>query len=224
MKVSENIQHINENIQRACERSGRRTEDVNVVAVTKYVSIDRAEEAVEAGLFHLGENRDEGLISKWDVLRDKARWHFIGSLQSRKVKNIIDKVSYIHSLDRLSLAKEIHKRADEPVSCFVQVNVSGEGSKHGISPDEVKEFVGSLKDLSNIKVVGLMTMAPHTDDEAFLRTCFRQLKTIQEEIRSLNLPYAPCTELSMGMSNDYVIAIEEGATFIRIGTALVGND
>ncbi|MEI2663969.1 YggS family pyridoxal phosphate-dependent enzyme [Rossellomorea sp. LJF3] len=224
MKVSENIQHINENIQLACERSGRRTEDVNVVAVTKYVSIDRAEEAVEAGLRHLGENRDEGLTSKWEVLRDKARWHFIGSLQSRKVKNIIDKVSYIHSLDRLSLAKEIHKRADKPVSCFVQVNVSGEGSKHGISPDEVKEFVGSLKDLSNIKVVGLMTMAPHTDDEPFLRACFRQLKTIQEEIRSLNLPYAPCTELSMGMSNDYVIAIEEGATFIRIGTALVGND
>ena len=224
MKVSENIQHINENIQRACERSGRRIEDVHVVAVTKYVSIDRAEEAVEAGLLHLGENRDEGLNSKWDVLRDKARWHFIGSLQSRKVKNIIDKVSYIHSLDRLSLAKEIHKRADKPVSCFVQVNVSGEGSKHGISPDEVKEFVGSLKDLSNIKVVGLMTMAPHTDDEPFLRSCFRQLKTIQEEIRSLNLPYAPCTELSMGMSNDYVIAIEEGATFIRIGTALVGND
>ncbi|MGG3913220.1 YggS family pyridoxal phosphate-dependent enzyme [Rossellomorea vietnamensis] len=224
MKVSENIQHINENIRRACERSGRRIEDVNVVAVTKYVSIDRAEEAVEAGLLHLGENRDEGLISKWDVLRDKARWHFIGSLQSRKVKNIIDKVSYIHSLDRLSLAKEIHKRADKPVSCFVQVNVSGEGSKHGISPDEVKEFVGSLKDLSNINVVGLMTMAPHTDDEPFLRSCFRQLKAIQEEIRSLNLPYAPCTELSMGMSNDYVIAIEEGATFIRIGTALVGND
>ncbi|PFG06798.1 YggS family pyridoxal phosphate-dependent enzyme [Bacillus sp. es.034] len=224
MKVSENIQHINENIQRACERSGRRIEDVNVVAVTKYVSIDRAEEAVEAGLLHLGENRDEGLISKWDVLRDKARWHFIGSLQSRKVKNIIDKVSYIHSLDRLSLAKEIHKRADKPVSCFVQVNVSGERSKHGISPDEVKEFVGSLKGLSNINVVGLMTMAPHTDDEPFLRSCFRQLKAIQEEIRSLNLPYAPCTELSMGMSNDYVIAIEEGATFIRIGTALVGND
>ncbi|MCR8848565.1 YggS family pyridoxal phosphate-dependent enzyme [Rossellomorea sp. SC111] len=224
MKVSENIQHINENIQLACERSGRRAEDVNIVAVTKYVSIDRAEEAVEAGLLHLGENRDDGLISKWDVLGDKARWHFIGSLQSRKVKNIIDKVSYIHSLDRLSLAKEIHKRADKPVSCFVQVNVSGEGSKHGISPDEVKGFVGSLKELSNIKVVGLMTMAPHTDDEPYLRSCFRQLKSIQEEIRSHNLSYAPCTELSMGMSNDYVIAIEEGATFIRIGTALVGND
>jgi PLP dependent protein len=224
MKVSENVKIIKENIQSACERSGRMAEAVKIVAVTKYVSIERAEEAVEAGLLHLGENRDEGLISKWEVLEDKPQWHFIGSLQSRKVKNIIDKVSYIHSLDRMSLAKEIHKRADKPVSCFVQVNVSGEESKHGISPEEVKEFIGSLKNLFNIKVVGLMTMAPHTDDEPFLRSCFRQLKTIQEEIRSLNLPYAPCTELSMGMSNDYMIAIEEGATFIRIGTALVGND
>ncbi|MCA1059245.1 YggS family pyridoxal phosphate-dependent enzyme [Rossellomorea aquimaris] len=224
MKVSENLKIIKENIQTACERSGRLEDSVNIVAVTKYVSTQRAEEAVEAGLLHLGENRDEGLVSKWEVLQDKPQWHFIGSLQSRKVKNIIDKVSYIHSLDRLSLAKEIHKRADRPVSCFVQVNVSGEESKHGISPDEVKKFIVSLKTYFNIKVVGLMTMAPHTDDESFLRSCFRQLKTVQEEIHALNLPYAPCTELSMGMSNDYMIAIEEGATFIRIGTALVGND
>ncbi|MGM0750350.1 MAG: YggS family pyridoxal phosphate-dependent enzyme [Bacillota bacterium] len=224
MKVSEKFKIIQENIENACKNSGRNPEDVHVVAVTKYVSIERSEEAVEAGLIHLGENRDDGLLSKWEVLQGKPQWHFIGSLQTRKVKNIIDKVSYIHSLDRRSLAKEIHKRADKPVSCFVQVNVSGEDSKHGLSPQEVKEFIGSLKDFTNIKVVGLMTMAPHTDDEPFLRTCFRQLKAIQEEIKALNLPYAPCKELSMGMSNDYMIAIEEGATFIRIGTALVGND
>ncbi|MBN8191541.1 YggS family pyridoxal phosphate-dependent enzyme [Bacillus sp. NTK074B] len=224
MNVSENVKAIKENIQSACKQSGRSPEDITIVAVTKYVSIERAEEALEAGILHLGENRDEGLSSKWEVLRDKPHWHFIGSLQSRKVKNIIDKVSYIHSLDRLSLAKEISKRAEKPVSCFVQVNVSGEGSKHGISPHEVKGFIDRLKNYSNIKVAGLMTMAPHTDDEAFLRSCFRQLKTIQEEIHSLKLPHAPCTELSMGMSNDYMIAIEEGATFIRIGTALVGND
>ncbi|MDX8343019.1 YggS family pyridoxal phosphate-dependent enzyme [Rossellomorea sp. YZS02] len=224
MKVTENLKAIKGHIQSACERSGRTSEDITIVAVTKYVSIERAEEAVEAGILHLGENRDDGLSSKWEALSDKPYWHFIGSLQSRKVKNIIDKVSYIHSLDRLSLAKEIHKRAEKPVSCFVQVNVSGEGSKHGILPHEVKGFIDSLKNYSNIKVVGLMTMAPHTDDEAFLRSCFRQLKTIQDDVQSLKLPYAPCTELSMGMSNDYRIAIEEGATFIRIGTALVGND
>ncbi|TMU87861.1 YggS family pyridoxal phosphate-dependent enzyme [Bacillus sp. BHET2] len=224
MKVIENFKIIQDNIKTACDRSGRFSEDIRVVAVTKYVSTERAEEALEAGLDHLGENRDEGLAEKWEILKDKPHWHFIGSLQTRKVKNIIDKVSYIHSLDRLSLAKEIHKRADKPIACFVQVNVSGEESKHGLSPDKVIEFIGNIKEFTNIRVVGLMTMAPHTDDEMFLRTCFRQLKTIQEEVCSLHLSHAPCTELSMGMSNDYMIAIEEGATCIRIGTALVGND
>ncbi|NMH71263.1 YggS family pyridoxal phosphate-dependent enzyme [Bacillus sp. RO3] len=224
MKVSEKLNIIQENINKACEQSGRAAEHINVVAVTKYVSVERAEETLEAGVLHLGENRDEGLVSKWEVLKDKPLWHFIGSLQTRKVKNIIDKVSYIHSLDRLSLAKEIHKRADKPVSCFVQVNVSGEDSKHGLSPSAVKEFIFQLEELTNIHVVGLMTMAPYTDDEPYLRSCFRKLKAMQEEISSLNLSYAPCTELSMGMSNDYMIAIEEGATFVRIGTALVGND
>jgi PLP dependent protein len=224
MKVEENLKRIQDQIYEACSRSGRKPEDINIVAVTKYVSIKRAEEALQAGLIHLGENRDSGLLSKWEELKDEPEWHFIGTLQSKKVKNIIDKVSYIHSLDRLSLAKEIHKRADKPVSCFVQVNVSGEDSKHGMPPQEVEEFIRSLNDYPNVKVVGLMTMAPHTDDEDFLRKCFRTLKGLQEKIHSLELSYAPCTELSMGMSNDYTIAIEEGATFIRIGSALVGND
>jgi PLP dependent protein len=224
MKVEENLKRIQEQIYEACSRSVRKPEDINIVAVTKYVSTKRAEEALQAGLIHLGENRDSGLLSKWEELKDGPEWHFIGTLQSKKVKNIIDKVSYIHSLDRLSLAKEIHKRADKPVSCFLQVNVSGEDSKHGMPPQEVEEFIRSLNDYPNVKVVGLMTMAPHTDDEDFLRKCFRTLKGLQEKIHSLELSYAPCTELSMGMSNDYTIAIEEGATFIRIGSALVGND
>ena len=224
MKVSENLERIQENIEAACKHSGRNFEDVKVVAVTKYVTTERASEALEAGLTHFGENRDEGLLDKWEVLKDRPIWHFIGTLQSKKVKNIIDKVSYIHSLDRLSLAKEIHKRSDKPVSCFVQVNVSGEESKHGLSPTQLKDFIIQLKEYSNIKVIGLMTMAPHTEDEVFLRNCFRELKRLQVEINQLNFPHAPCTELSMGMSNDYMLAIEEGATFIRIGTALVGND
>ena len=224
MKVSENLERIQENIEAACKHSGRNFEDVKVVAVTKYVTTERASEALEAGLTHFGENRDEGLLSKWEVLKDRPIWHFIGTLQSKKVKHIIDKVSYIHSLDRLSLAKEIHKRSEKPVSCFVQVNVSGEESKHGLSSTELKDFILQLKEYSNIKVIGLMTMAPHTEDEVFLRNCFRELKRLQVEINQLNFPHAPCTELSMGMSNDYMLAIEEGATFIRIGTALVGND
>lgn len=224
MKVEENLKIIQDNIYEACSSAGRKPEEINIVAVTKYVSTKRAEEALQAGLIHLGENRDSGLLSKWDELKDKPQWHFIGTLQSKKVKNIIDKVSYIHSLDRLSLAKEIHKRADKPVSCFVQVNVSGEDSKHGMPPQDVEGFIKNLKDYSNVKVIGLMTMAPYTDDEGFLRKCFRTLRELQEKIHSLELSNAPCTELSMGMSNDYSIAIEEGATFIRIGSALVGND
>ncbi|MEG9296577.1 YggS family pyridoxal phosphate-dependent enzyme [Mangrovibacillus sp. Mu-81] len=224
MNVIENLKQIQENIQDACSKSGRNPEDINIVAVTKYVGVNKAEEALEAGLTHLGENRDSGLLSKWEALGEEPQWHFIGTLQSKKVKNIIDKVSYIHSLDRLSLAREIHKRADRPVSCFVQVNVSGEESKHGLDPQKVEGFIRSLENYSSIKVAGLMTMAPHTNDGDFLRECFRTLKGLQETIHSLGLPHAPCTELSMGMSNDYTIAIEEGATFIRIGSALVGND
>ncbi|QED47464.1 YggS family pyridoxal phosphate-dependent enzyme [Cytobacillus dafuensis] len=224
MKVVENLKEIQLKIKEACEKSGRNMEDIKIIAVTKYVSTSRAIEALNAGIVHLGENRDEGLLEKWEKLKDKPIWHFIGSLQTRKVKNIIDKVEYIHSLDRLSLAEEINKRTEKQVKCLVQVNVSGEETKQGIQPDEVNEFISQLIEYPNIRVCGLMTMAPFTSDEKILRSCFRKLKDLQAEIQSLNLDYAPCNELSMGMSNDYRIAIEEGATMVRIGTALVGEE
>lgn len=223
MKVIDKLAQIEAEIGKACEKSGKNLKDITIVAVTKYVSVERAQEAIEAGITHLGENYDEGLLAKWDVLGDKPSWHFIGTLQSRKVKRIIDKVDYIHSLDRMSLAKEINKRAANSVKCFVQVKTSDEESKHGLSPDEVISFIKNLDQFPNIHVVGLMTMAPFTEDEAVLRQSFRTLKKLQEEVQKLNIDYAPCTELSMGMSNDYAIAIEEGATFVRIGTALVGE-
>lgn len=224
MNVQGNYQEIRKKITAICERTGRNTEDVKVIAVTKYVSIERAKEAIDAGVQHLGENRDEGLNSKYQEIGEKAIWHFIGSLQTRKVKTIIDKVEYIHSLDRLSLAQEINKRASRPIKCFLQVNVSGEESKHGCSPDDVEGLVTEMESLSNIEIVGLMTMAPFTDDKEHIRTCFKQLKVLQQKVQALQLSKAPCQELSMGMSNDYEIAIEEGATFIRIGTSLVGNE
>ncbi|MED0660038.1 YggS family pyridoxal phosphate-dependent enzyme [Bacillus smithii] len=223
MRVADKLANIQKQIEEACGRSGRSPEEIQIVAVTKYVSVERAKEALDAGIIHLGENRDDSLLSKWEALKDQPVWHFIGTLQSRKVKNIIDKVSYIHSLDRLSLAKEIDKRANEPISCFVQVNTSGEETKHGLVPEAVEDFVKRLEEFPKIKVVGLMTMAPFTTDELIIRDCFRRLKQLQLEIQNLDLPYAPCTELSMGMSNDFPIAIEEGATFIRIGAALVGE-
>jgi PLP dependent protein len=222
MKVAENLIHISQRIKSACHKVNRTPDEVKLIAVTKYVSIERANEALEAGIINLGENRDEGLIKKWEVLGDKPIWHFIGTLQTRKVKNIIDKVEYIHSLDRISLAEEINKRAVKKVKCLVQVNVSQEDSKHGLAPEDVLTLIKDLRAYENISIEGLMTMAPLTDDEEQLRTCFRKLKELRDQIKNCNLDYAPCTELSMGMSNDFEIAIEEGATMIRIGTALVG--
>ncbi|TGB04992.1 YggS family pyridoxal phosphate-dependent enzyme [Halobacillus salinus] len=224
MSVKENLSVIENSIEEACQNCGRTKEDITVIAVTKYVSIARAEEAIEAGIEHLGENRKEGLLEKYESIGTKAKWHFIGSLQSRKVKDVIDQVSMIHSLDRKSLAKEINKRASQPVPCFIQVNVSGEESKHGLAPDDVEEFVDLMKNYENIQVVGLMTMAPHTDNEEQLRGNFRKLRALRDIIRDKHLPHAPCESLSMGMSNDYAIAIEEGATHVRIGSKLVGEE
>lgn len=221
--VKENLAVIQEKINQTCEKVGRDPQEIKIIAVTKYSTIERTKEAIEAGVIHLGENRDHEFLNKYEMFGDKPTWHFIGTLQSRKVKNIIDKVHYIHSLDRKSLAKEINKRATKPINCFVQVNVSGEESKHGIAPEETVEFVKSLQQYPNIRIIGLMTMAPHIEDETILRICFQKLRQLQQQIQQLELEYAPCTELSMGMSNDYEIAIEEGATYIRIGTALVGE-
>lgn len=224
MKVAAKLELIRQQLNEACQKVNRNPEEVRIIAVTKYVSVERAIEALEAGITNFGENRDEGLLDKWGVLKDKPTWHFIGTLQSRKVKNIIDKVEYIHSLDRLSLAKEINKRADRKIKCLVQVNAAGEETKQGLPPEEVPEFIESLRQFENIRIEGLMTMAPFTQDEAVLRNCFRTLRELRGQIQARQFEYAPCTELSMGMSNDFTIAIEEGATMVRIGTALVGED
>lgn len=219
--ISENLFNIQSDIVQAKENS-KYGQDVTIIAVTKQVSTERTKEVLDNNIFHLGENRPEGLLAKKEEIKDKAIWHFIGSLQTRKVKQVINEIDYLHSLDRMSLATEIEKRAEKPIKCFVQANVSGEESKHGLSREEVISFIQSLAEFSKIQIVGLMTMAPNTDDESVIRKVFSDLKQLQQEVVELQLPFAPCTELSMGMSNDYTIAIEEGATFIRIGTALVG--
>lgn len=220
--IRENLEIIQQRIEGAKNRAGRQHDHIQIIAVTKQVSVERTKEVLNAGLIHLGENRPEGLLAKKESIQDQAVWHYIGTLQSKKVKKVINEIDYLHSLDRMSLAEEIEKRAIKPVKCFVQANVSGEESKHGLSKEEVIPFIQSLEKFSKIQVVGLMTMAPNTENEEIIRKVFRDLKELQQEVMKLNLPYAPCQELSMGMSNDYEIAIEEGATFIRIGTALVG--
>ncbi|UFU00957.1 YggS family pyridoxal phosphate-dependent enzyme [Radiobacillus kanasensis] len=223
MSLESNLSTILNNVRQSCEKVGRNHDEITIIGVTKYVTIERAQEAVDKGIKHLGENRLEGLLEKQQSLSEDPVWHFIGSLQSRKVKDLIDIVYMIHSLDRLSLAKEIHKRANQPIDCFVQVNTSGEESKHGLHPDDVHSFIEKLAPYTNVRVVGLMTMAPHVEDEATLRSTFSKLRMLKDEIMAKQLDYAPCSYLSMGMSNDYQIAIEEGATHIRIGTKLVGS-
>ncbi|MCP3031117.1 YggS family pyridoxal phosphate-dependent enzyme [Halobacillus sp. A1] len=222
MSVSSQLSRIKETINEACEECGRDAENITIIGVTKYVSIDRAKETLAAGVTNLGENRKEEFLEKYEAIGKEAIWHFIGSLQSRKVRDVINEVDYIHSLDRKSLAKEINKRADRIVPCFVQVNISGEESKHGLAPDEVEKFIESMANYENIKVVGLMTMAPHEDQEEALRAVFRKLRALRDIIRDKQEPHAPCEWLSMGMSNDYRLAIEEGATHIRVGSSLVG--
>lgn len=222
MVVAENLQVISTKINEACSKVNRNPEEITIVAVTKYATVDEARSVLSAGITHLGENRDTTFLNKWETLSDGVTWHFIGTLQSRKVKNIINKVDYLHSLDRPSLAAEIEKRATKRVKCFVQVNVSEEKSKHGLLINDVIPFIKSLKKYEKVQVVGLMTMAPHTDDKECIRSVFKRLRLLQHEVQALDLDHAPCVELSMGMSNDYTIAIEEGATFIRLGRSLIG--
>lgn len=198
-----------------------------LIAVTKFVDSQTTRLLYEMGQYHLAENRSDKFLAKLEDLadiKDQITWHFIGHLQSRQVKLIINQIDYLHSLDRMSLAKEIQKRADHPIQCFLQVNVSGEESKGGFAPDQVDEAVGNLKDYDKIRLVGLMTMAPIDANEADLHHYFQTLKNLQVRIAERGLAYAPCSELSMGMTRDYPIALSEGATFIRLGRALFNQE
>ena len=195
--------------------------NVTIVAATKYVDANVAKELVHAGIKHLGENRTDAFLEKYELLKDEdVTWHFFGVLQTRKVRGVVDKIDYLHSLDSISLAGEINKRRKTPLNCFVQVNVSLDPNKSGVSEAKVLSFIKSLEKYPNIKVVGLMTITKLTFDEELLESYFQTMKTLQEEVQALNLPYAPCTELSMGMSNDYLIAVKNGATFVRLGRIL----
>lgn len=223
MDVQANLVHIQNDIQTICKKVNRDPNEITIIGVTKYVTIERTEQAIESGVRHIGENRAEQFTEKKQAVNGDAKWHFIGTLQSRKVKDIVHDVDMIHSLDRLSVANQIESRATTPIDCFIQVNVSGEDTKHGLQPDEVEAFIDELQTYKNVRIVGLMTMAPHIEDEDVLRETFRTLARLRDEMKAKKSPHAPCTFLSMGMSNDYQIAIEEGATHIRIGTKLVGS-
>lgn len=214
-------------IKLAASRHGRNPDEVLLLGVTKMVDIDVIEEAISYGITDIGENKPQELQRKYNSIGNKVKWHQIGSLQTNKVKYIIDKVDLIHSLDRISLAEEIQKRAeliDRHIECLVQVNISGEKSKHGLDKNEVYEFVKQCaKDYDRIDIVGLMTMAPFDADEYEIREIFSGLRKLSEDISAKSIDRVIMRELSMGMSQDFEIAIEEGATIVRVGTSIFGN-
>ncbi|TFJ43246.1 YggS family pyridoxal phosphate-dependent enzyme [Carnobacterium divergens] len=221
MSIATNLEAVESTLCQAIDKVGRKRSNVTLIAVTKAVSNEATKEIYDLGIRHLAENRPEGLQAKKTYLPDTdIKWHYIGNLQTRKVKQVINEIDYFHALDRISLAKEIEKRAEHTINCFLEVNVTGEESKHGINPSEIEAFIDSLQDYSKIKIIGLMTMAPIDADEATIHKAFSKLYQLKEMVQAKGISYAPCTELSMGMSNDYQIAAEEGATFVRVGTAL----
>ena len=225
--IKENIQAVNEKIGNAALKSNRHKDDITLLGVTKTVDTDAILEAINCGITNVGENKPQELARKYEVIGDKVKWHLIGTLQTNKVKYIIDKVSMIHSLDRESLCEEIQKRAekiDRKIDCLVQVNISKEESKHGLEVEDAIEFIKNVSNnYKNINIKGLMTMAPFTANEDEIRKVFRGLKDLSLEIKNLNIPRVTMDELSMGMSNDYEIAIEEGATIVRVGTSIFGK-
>ncbi|WP_313639299.1 YggS family pyridoxal phosphate-dependent enzyme [Paenibacillus sp. FSL K6-0276] len=226
LTLQERIAEVEERVTRACAASGRDRNDVKVIAVTKYVSLEMVSSVLEAGLEHIAESRWQDAEHKWKVLGDQGTWHFIGHLQTNKVKDVIGKFPYIHSLDRISLAQELHKKAiaaDQEVNVFLQVNISGEDTKFGLSPEAVPGFLREIASLDRVKVIGLMTMAPLEGDPELTRPVFRGLRELRDELNQLALTPEPITELSMGMSNDFEVAIQEGATWVRLGTVLVGH-
>ncbi|WP_422660388.1 YggS family pyridoxal phosphate-dependent enzyme [Paenibacillus sp. EC2-1] len=227
MSLKERISQVEQQVSEACRRSGRNRDEVGVIAVTKYVSVDMTAAVLDHGIRHIGENRWQTAEEKWRALGERGIWHFIGHLQTNKVKDVIGKFQYIHSLDRLSLANELEKKAaalDVQVSAFMQVNISGEASKYGLQPEQAASFLKEINRLKHVNVIGLMTMAPFESSAEDTRPVFRGLRQLRDELNLQALTPEPITELSMGMSNDFEVAIEEGATWVRLGSILVGKE
>ncbi len=219
------IERVEARIEAACRRAGRKREEVTLVAVSKTFPVETVAQAYAAGLRIFGENRPQELKNKVLALPDDIEWHFIGHLQTNKIKYVAGKAQLIHSVDSMHLAQAlsdyaVSKQLTETI--LVQVNVSEEISKHGFEPDEAPERFLEIAALPGLQVKGLMGMAPFSDDEARVRSAFRKLRTIQNAIVQ-QVPQADSSALSMGMSGDFEIAIEEGSTIIRVGTALFGS-
>lgn len=226
MAIKDNLNSVLEEIEEARKHSIT-NEEVKLITVTKTRTIEEIEEVVNCGILDIGENKVQELKDKINLLNNSAiNYHMIGNLQTNKVKYIYDKVYLIQSLDRLSLLKEINKKAKADnilVNCLVEVNIADEEQKGGVLYSQVEQFIEDCLDYEHVKIKGLMTVAPNIDDEVFLRDCFRRMFKLKEKIERKNYNEVEMKYLSMGMSGDFKIAIEEGSNMVRIGTKIFGN-
>jgi len=225
--ISTNIDTLRERIAAASRRSGRRPENVTLVAVAKTFPAEQVDEAVRAGVVDIGENYVQELLGKRETLSARdIRWHFVGHLQSNKVRQIAEWIHLVHALDSVSLARELEGRAarvGRTLEALVEVNTTGEQTKFGLPPDRVAGFIRSLEPLAHVRIAGLMTIGPFLPDPEGSRPMFRMLRLLRDEIARTPQANTDLHHLSMGMSGDFEVAIEEGATLVRIGTAIFGS-
>ena len=224
--ISDNIRKVEEKIAQSCERVGRADNEVTLIAVSKTKPVALLKQAYDAGIRDFGENKVQELVDKLPQLPDDIRWHMIGHLQRNKVKYIIDKVWLIHSVDSLRLAQEISREAVKrqiTANILVEVNIAEEGSKFGAAAQEAEELVEAISRLPGICVKGLMTVAPYVEDAEQNRGFFRKLKQLSVDIAEKNIDNISMNILSMGMTGDYGVSVEEGATYVRVGTGIFGE-
>lgn len=226
MSIKDNLNDVMDRISDAAYRCGRDIDEIDIVAVTKNVDAYTIIESVDLGINHIGENRAQEFKEKYDIIKKPVKWHFIGTLQTNKVKYVIDKVDLIHSLDRLSLAKELDKRGkriDRVIPVLVQINISKESTKSGIHEEDLFKFMDTIAGFEFIKVKGFMTIAPNTSDSKEVGSCFSRLRRLSDSVKKQGYENTEIQYLSMGMTNDFEIAIQEGANMLRIGRAIFGD-
>ncbi len=224
--VTEHLKIVEQNIARACEQSGRNRKEVTLIAVSKTKPVEMMEEAMAAGIRTFGENKVQEILKKKPLLPDDINWHMIGHLQRNKVRQIAGNVSMIHSVDSLRLAEQIQKEYEaigKMADVLIEVNIAREETKFGLMPEETETVIRETAKMSHLNVRGLMTIAPYVDDPEENRIHFRNLRKLLVDINGKNIDNISMTELSMGMTGDYEIAIEEGATFVRVGTGIFGS-
>lgn len=218
------LHNVKEAVRQTILRAGRDPKDVHLIAVSKGQSPDKIHEAFQEGQRDFGENYVQELIEKTQTLsQPKISWHFLGHLQKNKINKVIDKIAWLHSLDSLELALAINKKSPQPLKCLLEIRLSKETTKTGLTPSAAFELIPKFNDLSNINLCGLMTIPPFNDDPEKSRPYFRELFNLLKEMNQRYLYKTKLTELSMGMSHDFKIAIEEGATMVRIGSAIFGK-